>query len=74
VTDEDIDAFSDGCWPIVLDFLERTDLPDELAFWFYHPVRHDDLDQSVVCIVGPDGDRQFTESLKGIGSAPLPFA
>jgi hypothetical protein len=74
VTDDDIDGFSSGCWPIVLDFLDRDDLSDELTFWFYHPIRGDELDESVVCIVASSEGKKFDGSLAGVGSGPLPLA
>jgi len=73
LTADDRAALGEQCWPLVLDFLDRDDLGDDLTFWYFTPDDKHDLDQSVLCVVAAEGARRLDASLDGIGSAPLPF-
>jgi len=72
------DRLDELCRPVVLGFLGRNSVPSALDVWFNWPLdtRADgQLDQNVRCMIAAaDLNRRFTASLKGIGSAAIPFA
>jgi hypothetical protein len=70
-----VHALSQLCLPAVSSFLGRSTLPAELNVWFTYPRDATQLDQNVLCMIAArDLNQQFTASLKGIGSGPIPFA
>ena len=75
-SDEDAltEQFADTCEDLVLDFLGTSEFPDELTFWFGWP-NEDDFDQWVLCLVAAsEANRAFTDSVRGVGTGPIPFA
>jgi hypothetical protein len=70
-----VHALSQLCMPPVVAFLGRSTLPAGLSVWFTYPRDANELDQNVLCMIAArDLNQQFTASLKGIGSGPIPFA